>query len=57
MGRLALPSLLAQALAPALGAVILEYGGAGPTLAMLTGLAAVNVVLVATLWARISRQS
>lgn len=50
MGRLALPSLLAQALAPSVGALMMEHGGAGATFALLATLAAVNVVLVAALW-------
>jgi predicted MFS family arabinose efflux permease len=51
MGRLALPSLLAQALSPALGALLIQHGGAGRTFGILTGLAAANIVLVAILWA------
>ncbi len=50
MGRLALPSLLAQALAPSAGALILEHGGAGWTFALLALLATLNVVLVVALW-------
>jgi hypothetical protein len=49
MGRLAMPSLIAQALAPSAGAVLLQrYGQA--TLAALAGLALLNLVGVAALW-------
>jgi hypothetical protein len=50
MGRLAMPSLMAQSLAPTLGALLLENVGASGTLAVLSGLALLNVVLVASLW-------
>lgn len=50
-GRLALPGLLAQALAPSLGAFLLDAAGATPAMALLAGLAATNVVLAAMLWA------
>jgi MFS family permease len=49
MGRLAMPSLIAQAIAPSLGALLLEYSGAQALLAVLSALALANVVLVATL--------
>jgi heme/copper-type cytochrome/quinol oxidase subunit 4 len=39
-----------QALAPSLGALLLEHRGADTTLATLTALALVNVVLVGALW-------
>ncbi|MGO9008137.1 MAG: MFS transporter [Beijerinckiaceae bacterium] len=45
MGKLGLPSLLAMALAPAVGAPLIEYGGAGLTFAALTLMASVNVGL------------
>lgn len=51
MGRLALPSLLAQALSPSLGAILLERGGSDLTLAVLTAMSARNVLIVAILWA------
>src|SRR5439155_4207271 len=51
IGRLAFPSLIVQALAPSAGALLLERQGADATMAALTGLAAVNVALVAVLWA------
>jgi MFS family permease len=50
MGRLALPSLIAQALAPSGGAWLLERAGAQAVLGTLTALAAANLVLVALLW-------
>jgi MFS family permease len=51
MGRLAFPSLIAQALAPSAGALLIEWYGAGATMGVLTGFAALNVALVALLWA------
>jgi MFS family permease len=51
MGRLAFPSLIAQALAPLAGALLIEWYGAGATMAVLTGFAALNVGLIALLWA------
>jgi hypothetical protein len=50
MGRLAMPSLLAQALAPIVGAQMIERGGPEWALATLAGLACLNVTLVAALW-------
>lgn len=50
MGRLALPSLLAQAIAPSAGAFVLERFGAGASLCLIAMLALVNVVLVVRLW-------
>ncbi|WP_407518549.1 MFS transporter [Methylobacterium oryzisoli] len=54
VGRLALPNLLAQALAPSLGALLIARGGPEAALALLAALAATNVVLVAGLW-RVAR--
>ncbi len=51
MGRLAFPSLIVQALSPSAAALLIEWSGAGLTLAVLTALALVNVALVAVLWA------
>jgi predicted MFS family arabinose efflux permease len=51
MGRLAFPSLIVQALAPSAGALVIEYAGAGATVATLTAFAVANVVLVGILWA------
>jgi MFS family permease len=45
MGRLALPSLIAQAAAPSIGAALLSAYGASGTLATLTAVAAVNFAL------------
>jgi hypothetical protein len=50
MGRLALPLLIAMAIAPFAGALSLQAGGADATLAMLGTLATLNVVLVGVLW-------
>jgi hypothetical protein len=45
MGRLAMPSLLAQAAAPSVGALLLERAGPHGLLAVLSGLALINVAL------------
>jgi hypothetical protein len=50
IGRLAFPSLIAQALAPSIGALLIERHGAEATIAVLTGFAALNVLLIAMLW-------
>jgi hypothetical protein len=50
MGKLAMPSLLAQALSPSLGAILIEGSGPYVALLLLCGLAAVNVSLVGLLW-------
>jgi MFS family permease len=50
MGRLAFPSLIVQALAPAATALLIEHSGAAVTMAMLTVFAAFNVALIAVLW-------
>jgi len=50
MGRLAMPMLLAGALAPSAGALLLERAGPPGALAALAGAALVNVVLVASLF-------
>ena len=50
MGRLAFPSLIVQALAPSAGALLIEAYGAGLTMAVLTGFAALNVAAVGVLW-------
>jgi hypothetical protein len=49
-GRLALPIMFAMALAPFVGAVAFQHGGATGTLLILLGLALSNVVLVGVLW-------
>ena len=51
MGKLAFPSLIVQALAPSAGALLIERAGVDRTIAALTGLAAINVVLIGLLWA------
>jgi hypothetical protein len=50
IGRLAFPSLIVQALAPAAGALLLEHSGADATIAVLTAFAAANVVIIGILW-------
>lgn len=49
MGRLAMPSLIAQAAAPSVGALLMEWTGAHGTLAVLSGLALFNVGLACSL--------
>jgi MFS family permease len=56
IGRLALPSLLVQAVAPTIGAWLIERIGADATIGLLTVFALTNVVLVGLLWA-VSRHS
>jgi MFS family permease len=51
MGKLAFPSLIAQALAPSAGAVLVEHAGTHATIGVLTVFAMINVVLMAMLWA------
>ncbi len=50
MGKLAFPSLIVQALAPSAGALLIETSGVHATIALLTGFALVNVVLIGLLW-------
>lgn len=50
VGRLARPSLVAQAIAPPVSALIVAQEGGGITLILLAGFAVANVVLVAALW-------
>jgi hypothetical protein len=49
MGRLAMPSLLAQAAAPSIGAFLLARTGAGTTVGVLAGVAVLNVLLTCIL--------
>lgn len=49
MGRLAAPNLIAQALAPLAGAAVITSGGTSTMFVALTGIAAVNVILVGVL--------
>lgn len=51
MGKLAFPSLIVQAAAPSAGAWLIETSGPNVTIAVLTGLALINVVLISLLWA------
>ncbi len=55
MGRLAMPSLVAQALAPSAGALLMQSFGADVTLSVLVALAAANVLAVAVLWSLVGR--
>jgi len=50
VGKLAFPSLLAQAASPFAGALMIEAFGPMPTVAALTVAALLNVALVAALW-------
>jgi len=50
MGKLAFPSLIVQALAPSAGALLIETSGTDLTIAVLTALALLNVVLIGLLW-------
>jgi hypothetical protein len=50
IGRLALPSLIALALSPFAGALLIQHAGATATIAVLVGLACVNLAIVAALW-------
>jgi MFS family permease len=56
MGRLAVPSLLAQAAAPWVGAILLERAGAHGALAVVALVAFLNVALTAVLVWVVSRQ-
>lgn len=49
MGHLALPLLVAMAVAPFIGGLLFQRGGAEWTLALLLMMASLNVVLVAVL--------
>ena len=50
VGRLARPGLVAQALAPSVGAVVLTHAGADTTYVLLCVLAVANVALALSLW-------
>ena len=52
MGRLALPSLLAQAVSPVLGAILMRLVGADGTLTALLGAAVLDALVVAALLIR-----
>jgi MFS family permease len=53
MGKIAMPSLMIQALAPAAGALAIEHAGISPTLAILSAFAILNVALVIALSLRL----
>jgi MFS family permease len=55
MGRIAMPSLIAQAASPSLGAILIERFSASGTLAALFSVAITNVVLVGILFALLPR--
>jgi hypothetical protein len=50
MGKLAFPSLIVQALAPSAGALFIDTSGTNATIAVLTALAFINVLLIGGLW-------
>jgi predicted MFS family arabinose efflux permease len=50
IGRLAFPSLIVQALAPSLFALLIERQGVDTTIVVLTAFAAINVALIGALW-------
>jgi hypothetical protein len=50
MGKLAMPSLLAQALSPSVGAILIEWGGPDTALGFLAGIACLNIALAGWLW-------
>jgi len=56
MGRIAMPSLIAQAASPSLGALLMERIGADGTLAILFATAIVGLLLALTLFALLPRQ-
>jgi MFS family permease len=56
MGRIAMPSLIAQAASPSLGALLMERFDTDGTLAALFAVAILDVVLVVLLYALIARQ-
>jgi hypothetical protein len=56
MGRIASPSLIAQAAAPSLGAILMQRYGVGVTLGTLFAASAVNVAAVITLFGLLNRQ-
>ncbi len=55
MGRLALPSTVSVALAPFLGALLVERAGARPTLGILAAVAGLNLIFVAELFRRTTK--
>jgi hypothetical protein len=57
MGRIAMPSLIAQAASPSLGAMLIERFGVNAALAALFAVAVTNVLLVGILFAFMSRSA
>lgn len=53
MGKIAMPSLMIQALAPAAGALAIEHAGISPTLAILSAFAILNIGLMIALCLRL----
>ncbi|MFL5285925.1 MAG: MFS transporter [Rhodopila sp.] len=56
MGRISMPTLIAQAASPAIGAWLLDAAGAAGTLAVLLGAAAMHILLVIALMPWVWRQ-
>jgi hypothetical protein len=56
MGRIAMPSLIAQAAAPSLGAMLMQRLGTSVTLGVLFATAIINVAIVIALFALLLRQ-
>jgi MFS family permease len=50
MGKLAFPSLIVQAFAPSLGAILIEARGSDATIGVLTAFALANVLLIGLVW-------
>jgi hypothetical protein len=57
MGRIAMPSLIAQAVSPSLGALLLARFDASGTLAALFATAILDVLLVVALFALLARRT
>jgi MFS family permease len=57
MGRIAMPSLIAQAAAPSIGALLLQLGGLNGALAVFVAAAAFNALLVVGLFLRLPRSA
>lgn len=57
MGRIAMPSLIAQAAAPSLGALLMDRLGADDALAVLFAMAVANVALVVALQVLLARRN
>ena len=55
MGRLARPLMIAMAISPFIGGLAFQYGGASSTLALLTTLALINVLLIGVLWTQLPK--